>query len=88
MTRLGNRTPPTPCPFWSGVVGAPGPQFRKSTIKTHNARTVGKNVGTRYHGCLVVYVRNSTALNVEIEGWCEGLAAAVSGTLEQRSGMV
>jgi transcriptional regulator with XRE-family HTH domain len=61
--------------FWSGVVGAPESQFAKTTIKTHNPRTVRKNVGTGYHGCLLVYVRNSTELNLRIEGWCDGVAA-------------
>ena len=62
--------------FWSEVVGAPPIQFGKTTIKTHNPKTVRKNVGAEYHGCLVVYVRNSAALNLQIEGWFEGLAAA------------
>lgn len=62
--------------FWSVVVGAPARQFGKSSIKTHNARTVRRNVGADYHGCLLVYVRNSAALNLQIEGWCQGIAAA------------
>jgi hypothetical protein len=62
--------------FWSGVVGAPTSQFGNCTIKTHNPRTVRKNVGSDYHGCLLVYVRNSADLNLQIEGWCEGLVAA------------
>ena len=62
--------------FWADVVDAPESQFGKCTIKTHKPKTVRKNVGTDYHGCLLVYVRNSTALNLQIDGWCEGLAAA------------
>ena len=62
--------------FWSKVVGAPQSQFGNTTIKTHNPKTVRKNVGADYHGCLVVYVRNSAALNLQIEGWFEGLSAA------------
>lgn len=62
--------------FWSGVVCAPESQFGKCTIKTHNPRTVRKNVGVGYRGCLLVYVRNSATLNLQIDGWCEGLAAA------------
>ncbi len=62
--------------FWSDAVGAPESQFGKSTIKTHNPRTPRKNVGPEYHGCLVVYVRSSAALNLQIEGWCQGIAAA------------
>jgi len=58
------------------VVGAPKGQFGKCTIKTHNPRTVRRNVGPEYHGCLMVYVRNSAALNLQIAGWCQGLATA------------
>jgi hypothetical protein len=64
--------------FWSDVVGAPESQFTKCTIKTHNPRTVRKNVGREYHGCLVVYVRNSTVLNLQIQGWCDGVAAVAA----------
>ena len=58
------------------VVGAPEIQFGTCTIKTHNPRTVRKNVGAEYHGCLLVYVRNSAALNLQIAGWCQGVATA------------
>ncbi len=62
--------------FWSKVVDAPASQFGNTTVKSHNPKTVRKNVGADYHGCLVVYVRNSAALNLQIEGWFEGLAVA------------
>ena len=62
--------------FWSRVVEAPASQFGNTTIKTHNPKTVRRNVGEDYHGCLVVYVRNSASLNLQIEGWFEGLSAA------------
>lgn len=62
--------------FWSEVVGAPRSQFGNCTIKTHKPTTIRKNVGPEYHGCLLVYVRNSSALNLQIQGWCEGLSAA------------
>jgi hypothetical protein len=62
--------------FWSGVVGAPETQFGKCTIKRHNPKTPRRNVGDTYHGCLVVYVRNSAELNLRIAGWCEAIAAA------------
>lgn len=62
--------------FWSKAVDAPLSQFGNTTVKSHNPKTVRKNVGADYHGCLVVYVRNSAALNLQIEGWFEGLSAA------------
>ncbi len=65
--------------FWSEVVEAPESQFSRPTIKTHKPLTVRKNVGLDYHGCLLVYVRNSATLNLQIEGWFEGLAAATQG---------
>jgi hypothetical protein len=64
--------------FWSEVVGAPAEAFRKTTLKTHNPKTIRKNVGEDYHGCLIVYVSRSAELNLQIAGWCEGIAAAAT----------
>ncbi len=52
--------------------------------------TVRKNVGPDYHGCLLVYVRNSATLNLQIEGWFEGLSAYAAGAsrFETVSGVV
>lgn len=61
--------------YWSAVVDAPVNQFGRPTLKTHNPLTVRKNVGPEYHGCLLVYVRKSATLNLQIEGWFEGLSA-------------
>lgn len=72
--------------FWSDVVGAPPSQFTKSTIKTHNPRTIRRNVGADYHGCLVVYVRRSADLNLRSAGWSEGLATAAGGSVEPAVG--
>jgi hypothetical protein len=73
--------------FWSGVVEAPESQFGNPTIKTHKPLTVRKNVGPDYHGCLLVYVRNSASLNLQIEGWFEGIART-AGKLVVQSGVV
>lgn len=62
--------------YWSAVVDAPASQFGRTTVKTHNPRTIRKNIGPQYRGCLVVYVRRSAELNLQIEGWFEGLASA------------
>ena len=51
------------------------------TLKRHNPKTVRKNTGADYHGCLAVTVRRSSALNLRITGWCEGLAAQASGLM-------
>jgi hypothetical protein len=76
--------------FWSQVVEAPESQFGNPTIKRHKPLTVRKNVGPDYHGCLVVYVRNSATLNLQIEGWFEGLSACAAGAsrFETVSGVV
>ena len=44
-------------------------QFRRPCIKRHNPKTVRKNTGASYHGCLVIYVRSSADLYRRIEGW-------------------
>lgn len=62
--------------YWSHVVGAPVDAFGSTTLKSHNPRTVRRNVGDHYHGCLVVYVRRSADLNLRIAGWCEALVQA------------
>lgn len=76
--------------FWSSAVGAPATQFARPTMKTHTPKTVRKNVGDDYHGCLVVYVRRSATLNLQIEGWCAGLSAAAGpgSTFDSVSGVV
>jgi hypothetical protein len=62
--------------FWSDVVQAPLGRFLRTTLKRHNPRTVRKNVGHRYYGCLVVSVRRSADLNSRIRGWFGGIAAS------------
>ena len=53
-----------------------GPEcFSKTQLKKHNPKTVRRNVGEDYHGCLVIYVRRSADLTLQIAGWCEGLTA-------------
>jgi hypothetical protein len=54
--------------FWRGVTAADPAQFQRTTLKRHNPRTVRKNVGADYHGCLVVRVRQSADLYLRIEG--------------------
>ena len=55
--------------FWREVTRAQPNQFRRPTLKRHNPRTVRKNVGPDYHGCLRIDVRRSTGLYRKIEGW-------------------
>ena len=63
--------------FWSEVTGVPADLFAHTTLKRHNPKTVRKNVGPRYVGCLTITVRKSTELNRRISGWYEGIVNSV-----------
>ena len=78
--------------FWSGVLGVPTSAVAV-TLKRHNPKTVRKNTGDGYHGCLSVTVRRSSELNLRIAGWCEGIVAQAvvempAGTMGLQSGVV
>jgi hypothetical protein len=55
--------------FWLEVTAASPAQFRKSSLKRHNPKTVRKNVGADYHGCLRIDVLRGADLYQKIEGW-------------------
>ncbi len=55
--------------YWQRVTGLPAGQFRKPTLKRHNPKTIRKNTGEDYHGCLIIYVRRGSELYRKIEGW-------------------
>jgi hypothetical protein len=55
--------------FWLRVTGARPAQFHPTSLKRHNPRTVRKNVGDDYHGCLRIDVTESADLYRKIEGW-------------------
>lgn len=61
--------------FWQHVTGLGPEHFRRPSLKRHNPKTVRKNTGANYHGCLVISVRRSVELYRRIEGW----ATAVTG---------
>jgi hypothetical protein len=62
--------------FWQAVTGLAAELFREPTLKRHNPKTIRKNTGEDYHGCLVIDVRRSAALYHQIEGWAPGTTAA------------
>jgi hypothetical protein len=64
--------------FWLDVTQAHPTQFRRPTLKRHNPKTVRKNTGSDYHGCLRVDVRRGSRLYRQIEGW----ATAAMSSLE------
>jgi transcriptional regulator with XRE-family HTH domain len=61
--------------FWREVTGVEAARFQRATLKRHNPRTVRKNVGADYHGCLVVSVRQCADLYRRIEGWAGAIMA-------------
>jgi len=61
--------------FWLALTGAAPDQFRRTTLKRHNPKTVRKNVGEDYRGCLRVDVRRSSGLYYQIEGWTRAAMA-------------
>jgi hypothetical protein len=62
--------------FWAEVTGAPADQFRKPTLKRHNPKTVRKNTGEGYHGCLTINVRRSGDFYRKIEGWVSAITSS------------
>jgi hypothetical protein len=62
--------------FWLEITGARPDQFLTPTLKRHNPKTVRKNVGEDYHGCLRIDVNRSSDLYRKIEGWAEAIMSA------------
>ncbi|MYT30941.1 MULTISPECIES: hypothetical protein [unclassified Streptomyces] len=59
--------------YWADLVGVEVTTLGKTTLKKHNPKTVRKNVGEGYHGCLTVRVLQCTELYRRIEGWWYGI---------------
>ena len=62
--------------FWQEITAIKPDQFRRPTLKRHNPKTVRKNTGDDYHGCLVIDVMRSAELYQRIEGWAAAAMAA------------
>ena len=65
--------------YWAGVAGVSPDSFSRPTIKRHRPTTSRGNVGAEYRGCLCIYVRRSTNLYRQIEGWWSGICAGLAG---------
>jgi hypothetical protein len=61
--------------YWAEVVGAAPSDFGKPSLKRHNPKTVRKNTGEAYVGCLVVRVLQGRQLYQQIEGIWRGIVA-------------
>jgi len=62
--------------FWLELAAVQPSQFRRPVLKRHNPKTVRRNVGETYRGCLRVDVRRSAGLYRRIEGWVSAVIAS------------
>ncbi|MFE1427081.1 hypothetical protein ACFW6C_16110 [Streptomyces fungicidicus] len=63
--------------YWADLLGVDASLFQRTTLKKHNPKTVRKNVGDGYRGCLVISVLRGAELYRRIEGWWYGIVGAV-----------
>jgi transcriptional regulator with XRE-family HTH domain len=66
--------------YWAELAGADASAFHKTGLKRHNPRTVRKNTGDNYRGCLAVYVLRAADLYRRIEGAWYGIVEAAAST--------
>lgn len=59
--------------YWADLVQVDVSIFQRTTLKKHNPKTVRKNTGDDYRGCLVIRVRQGADLYCRIEGWWSGI---------------
>ncbi|MFJ5547742.1 hypothetical protein [Streptomyces sp. NPDC093225] len=72
--------------FWADFVGIEPAELQKTTLKRHNPKTVRKNTGDAYRGCLVVRVSSGCDLYRRIEGaWCGIVGAASEADQRKRT---
>jgi transcriptional regulator with XRE-family HTH domain len=71
--------------YWLELSGAHPEQFRSPTLKRHNPKTVRKNTGSDYRGCLRIEVRRGSELYRKIEGWAAAAMGAMVGTIEAQA---
>ncbi|GAA0556275.1 hypothetical protein GCM10010390_68130 [Streptomyces mordarskii] len=67
--------------YWASLVGVDVDTFEKTTLKKHNPKTVRKNVGEHYRGCLVVRTLKGADLYRRIEGWWYGIVVGARSTI-------
>lgn len=72
--------------WWADWVGVPPSSFLRTTMKRHNPKTVRKNTGEAYRGCLVIRVRRARELYWMIEGLVTGVHRAAMADVRSRSG--
>jgi hypothetical protein len=72
--------------FWADVVGIPPEHLQRTTLKRHVAKTVRKNTGDDYHGCLVVRVRKSAREYWRMEDiWASVVRSVTEAVVTQKA---
>ncbi|MCS0600232.1 hypothetical protein NX794_03125 [Streptomyces sp. LP11] len=71
--------------YWAELVGASPDSFNKTTIKRHNPKTVRKNTGDGYRGCLVIKVLRGADLYRRIEGSWYGIVLGATQPIGKMS---
>jgi transcriptional regulator with XRE-family HTH domain len=71
--------------YWAELVGADRSAFYKTTLKRHNPKTVRKNTGDSYRGCLAIKVRKSADLYRRIEGSWYGIVLGATQPIGEMS---
>ncbi|MFF5959932.1 hypothetical protein [Streptomyces luteogriseus] len=71
--------------YWAELVGADRSAFHKTTLKKHNPKTVRKNTGDSYRGCLAIKVRKSADLYRRIEGSWYGIVLGATQPIGEMS---
>jgi transposase len=69
--------------FWAEIADVSPEAFHKANLKRHNPKTVRKNTGEAYRGCLTVYVTQSAELYRRMEGTWYGIVGAASASDRQ-----
>lgn len=67
--------------YWAQLAGMDATAFRRTTLKKHNPRTVRKNVGDSYRGCLAIYVTKSAELYRRTEGAWYGIVLGADSAI-------
>jgi hypothetical protein len=63
--------------YWAEQVGIDVSGLAKTTLKKHNPKTMRKNTGEAYRGCLIVRVLRGADLYRRIDGWWAGIVLGV-----------
>jgi transcriptional regulator with XRE-family HTH domain len=71
--------------YWAELVGTDRAAFNKTTLKKHNPKTVRKNVGASYRGCLVIKVLKGADLYRRIEGSWYGIVLGATRPIGEMS---